>query len=111
MAYDEELAERVQGVLNELQPLQFVAKKMFGGVGYMVQGNMACGVHKEKLIIRVGTERYEETLRMPHTLPFDITGRAMKGWVMVEAEGYQSDEDLQEWVRQGVDLALTLPPK
>ena len=84
---------------------------MFGGVGFIVKGNMACGVHKDALIVRVGPERYEEALARPYTRPFDITGRPMKGWVMVEWEGYKSDEDLQGWVQQGIDFALTLTPK
>jgi hypothetical protein len=109
MAYDEGLAQLIRETLDE-QP-GFVEKKMFGGVGFMLHGNMACGVHKDKLIVRVGTEQYEEVMRMPHTLPFDITGRVMKGWVMVEAAGYESDDDLKEWGQRGVDFALTLPPK
>jgi hypothetical protein len=109
MAYDEGLAQRVREALGELPGL--VEKKMFGGVGYMVQGNMACGVHKDRLIIRIGPEGYEDAMGMAHTRPFDITGRPMKGWVMVVPEGCESDGDLRDWVRLGVDFALTLPPK
>ena len=93
MAYDEGLAERVLEVLGALPGL--VAKKMFGGVGYLVHGNMACGVHGDKVIVRVGPDRYEVTIQQPETVPFDITGRPMKGWVMVTAEGYASDELLE----------------
>ena len=82
MAYDEALADRVLKALSD-QP-DLVEKKMFGGVGYLLRGNMACGVHKDKLIVRVGPAGYEEAISRPHTAPFDITGRAMKGWVMVE---------------------------
>jgi hypothetical protein len=88
-----------------------VEKTMFGGVGFMVQGNMACGVHGDKVIVRVGPERYEAAIQQPETVPFDITGRPMKGWVMVTAEGYSDDEKLKEWVGRGVDFALTLPAK
>lgn len=109
MAYDENLAERVRQALGE-QP-ELVEKKMFGGVGYLVRGNMACGIHKDMLVVRVGPERYEETLMMPFTLPFDITGRPMKGWVLVWAGGFEKDENLKEWIQQGVDFALTLPAK
>jgi TfoX/Sxy family transcriptional regulator of competence genes len=109
MAYDEGLAQRIREMLDK--ELGLVEKKMFGGVGFMLQGNMACGVQKDKLIVRVGLEASEEALSRPHTLPFDITGRAMKGWVMVNRKGYESDRDLKEWVQQGVDLALTLQPK
>ena len=109
MVYNEGLAQRIRRVLGELSGL--VEKKMFGGIGFMVQGNMACGVHKDELIVRVGPDGYEEAIRRPHTRPFDITGRPMKGWVLVGSDGYESDDDLKEWVQQGLDFALTLPPK
>lgn len=109
MAYDEGLAQRIREVLGERPGL--VEKKMFGGIGFMLQGNMACGVLKGELIVRVGPERYEEALTKPHTRPFDFTGRLMKGWVMVASDGYESDDDLKGWVQQGVDFALSLPAK
>ncbi len=109
MAYDEGLAQRIREALGELPGL--VEKKMFGGIGFMVQGNMACGVNKDDLIVRVGPERYEEALARAHTRPFDMTGRPMKGWVMVSADGYESADALKSWVQQGVQFALTLPPK
>jgi TfoX/Sxy family transcriptional regulator of competence genes len=109
MAYDEGLAQRIEETLGD-QP-NLVAKKMFGGVGYMVQGNMACGVNKDDLIVRVGPDRYQEALAQPHTREFDMTGRPMRGWVVVEPEGCESDEALEAWVRQGVQFALSLPPK
>ncbi len=109
MPHDEDLELRIHEVLSGLPDL--IDKRMFGGVGFLVKGNMACGVHKDALIVRVGPSAYEETLTRSHTRPFDITGRPMKGWVMVEREGYRSDQDLQEWVQQGISFALTLPPK
>jgi TfoX/Sxy family transcriptional regulator of competence genes len=109
MAYDEGLAQRIREALGDLPGL--VEKKMFGGVGFMVHGNMACGVHKDALVVRVGPEGHEDALARPHTRPFDITGRPMTGWVMVAPEGCQSDEDLMDWVQDGVDFAHTLPPK
>jgi hypothetical protein len=109
MAYDEGLAQRIRELLNDMPGL--VEKKMFGGVGYMLYGNMACGVHKDNLIVRLGPERHEEAMGMPHTKPFDITGRPMKGWAMAMAEGYESDEGLGDWVQQGIDFAITLLPK
>jgi len=81
MAYDENLTRRMRAKIGSLPGL--VEKKMFGGVGFMVQGNMACGVHGEDLIARVGPEHYEQALAQPHTKPFDMTGRPMSGWVMV----------------------------
>ena len=109
MAYDEGLAHRIQELLSEQPGL--VEKKMFGGVGFMLQGNMACGVNKEDLIVRVGPERYEEAVGRPYARPFDFTGRPMKGWVMVSAEGYETDDALKAWVQEGVEFALSLPPK
>lgn len=109
MAYDETLASRIQDILSGQPSLD--AKKMFGGVGYLVQGNMACGVHKDMLIVRVGPEAFDDTMQLPHTRPFDMTGRPMKGWIMVEPAGFESEADLKQWVQTGVDFALTLPPK
>ncbi|MGD8813679.1 MAG: TfoX/Sxy family protein [Anaerolineales bacterium] len=109
MAYDEDLAQRVREALAEESGL--VEKKMFGGVGFMLRGNMACGVHKDKLIIRVGKEGHDAAMAKPYTLPFDITGRTMRGWVMVSKEGFAEDADLEMWIRQGVDFSRSLPPK
>jgi len=109
MAYDEGLAHRIRELLSEQDGL--VEKKMFGGVGFMLHGNLACAVDKDLLVVRVGPEGHEAAMARPHTLPFDITGRAMKGWVMVAPEGCVDDEDLEAWVVEGVDFALTLPAK
>ena len=109
MAYDEGLAQRIREALGAAPEL--VEKKMFGGVGFMVLGNMACGVNKDNLIVRVGPDQYEQALSRPHARPFDMTGRPMRGWVMLGPAGYESDDDLKAWVQQGVDLALTLPAK
>ena len=109
MAYDEGLAQRLREVLGDRPDM--LEKKMFGGVGVMLDGNMACGVHGDRLIVRVGPERYETALSRPHVGEFDITGRPMRGWITVGPGGYDSDDDLAEWVQRGVDFALTLLPK
>ncbi|MFC2031113.1 TfoX/Sxy family protein [Chloroflexota bacterium] len=109
MAYDELLGRRIQGIMVGLPG--FVEKKMFGGVGYMLQGNMACGVNGDDLIVRVGAENYEDALAKSYTKEFDMTGRPMTGWVVVTADGVESDVDLETWVQQGIDFALSLPPK
>jgi len=88
-----------------------VEKKMFGGVGFLLNGNMACGVNKDDLIVRVGPDRYEQTVIQPHARPFDFTGRPMKGWVMVSPDGVSADGDLQNWVNQGITFAKSLPAK
>ena len=90
---------------------EMIEKKMFGGVGFMVRGNMACGVNQDYLIVRVGREMYEEALRQPHAGVFDMTGRPMTGWVKVAPAGCAQEKDLRDWVQKGVDFALTLPPK
>lgn len=109
MPYDEGLAQRIREVLDEL--VQTAEKKMFGGVCYLVDGNMACGVFKEFLIVRVGPDKYEESLKTPFARVFDITGKVMKGWVMVEEGGYGDDDKLAGWVKKGVAFATSLPPK
>ena len=111
MAYDESTAQRVREVVARLQPPGLEERKMFGGVAFMIQGNMACGVLNDDVIVRVGRDKYGEAVIRPHARPFDITGRPMKGWVMVAAEGHRSEEALADWVAQGVAFALTLPPK
>lgn len=109
MAYDEGAAQRVRELISD-QP-GYEEKKMFGGIGFLIHGNMACGVIRDDLIVRVGEDRYTDSLLKPHVELFDITGRAMTGWVMVKESGYHSDRDLEEWVDQGIAYALTLPPK
>jgi len=109
MAYDRGLAQRVRELLAEEEG--FAEKQMFGGVCFLLHGNMACGIINDDLIVRVGLPDYEASLALPHTRRFDITGRALKGWVMVATDGYEADDDLSGWVRKGVHFALTLPPK
>ena len=109
MVYDEHLAQRVREFLNN-QP-GFTEKKMFGGIGFMIHGNMACGVIRDDLIVRVGSERYTDSLLKPHVELFDLTGKAMTGWVLVKEPGYRDDQDLTDWTQQGVNYALTLPAK
>ena len=92
MIYDRGLAQRVRELLAEEQG--FAEKKMFGGVCFLLHGNMACGIFNDDLIIRVGVTDYEAALTQPHTRRFDISGRAMKGWVMVAANGHEADDDL-----------------
>jgi TfoX/Sxy family transcriptional regulator of competence genes len=109
MAYDEMLALRAR---QEMQHLPgFTEKKMFGGVGFLLWGNMACGVNGSDFIVRVGKEGYDRALAQPHTRVFDMTGKAMSGWVVVGPEGVASEAELRQWMEQGVRYALTLPPK
>ena len=109
MAYDESVAQRVRAELDGMPGL--VEKKMFGGVGYILLGNMAIGVLGSNLIVRVGATEYAEALAQPHVKVFDMTGRPMKGWVLVSPDGIMAEEDLRRWIEQGVTFALSLPPK
>jgi len=108
MAYNLKLAERVR---SELDGMPFVEKKMFGGVGYLLNGNMACGVNKDNLIVRVDPEKQNVLLKKPHAKPFDLTGKPMKGWLLVKPDGCKTDKQLNTWVKEGVEFALTLPSK
>ena len=86
-------------------------KKMFGGVGFLIHGNLACGVHKDGMIVRVDPEKHSALLKKPHARPFDLTGRPMKGWLVVDPDGYKTEKQLTIWVKEGVEFALTLPAK
>ena len=110
MAYDEGLAQRIREILVE-QDLTPVEKNMFGGLSFMLQGNFACGLTKDDLVVRVGPARYAEALAHPQAREMDFTGRPMKGWVYVNPEGYEADGNLAAWIQQGIDFALSLPPK
>ena len=109
MAYNQELAERITQVLGPLPGL--ASKKMFGGMCYLLHGNMLCGVIDDRMIVRLSKEAHAEAMTRPHTHPFDYTGKAMTGWLTVGAEVCQTDEDLADWVQICLDFARTLPPK
>lgn len=109
MVFNEILATRVSQLLRRRR--SFVEKKMFGGVGHLRQGNMCVGVWKEFLIVRVGLDAYEDALDEPFTKLFDITGRPMRGWVMVHRTGVADDDDLREWIERAIKFVKTLPAK
>ena len=109
MVFDEGLTQRVREILSDWPGYE--EKNMFGGIGFILHGNMACGVIREDLIIRVGAENYTRALLEPDVELFDMTGRAMKGWVVIKEPGYRADNSLKSWVEQGAAYALTLPAK
>ncbi len=109
MAYDEALADRI-GVILKDQP-NVVGKKMFGGIAFMVKGNMCCGVVKDTLMARVGPDAYESALAQPHAREMDFTGKSMKGMIYVDPEGLKSEEELKTWVERALEFVLTLPVK
>lgn len=110
MAYNLELEKRIAA---EVQGLPIAAKKMFGGVGYMLNGNMACGILDDDLIVRVSLDDYARLLEQPHVKVFTMKGspKPMKGWLMVEPEGCKTVSQLGQWLKLGVEFASTLPPK
>ena len=109
MAYSETLAERIRKRLARRRNVE--EKKMFGGIGFLLKGNMCVGVWKDSLIVRVGPEQYEDALRESFVSEFDITGRAMKGWVLVAEEGVEDDDQLQDWIECAVKFVRKLPAK
>ncbi|MCA9538042.1 MAG: TfoX/Sxy family protein [Myxococcales bacterium] len=109
MAYDEEVAARMRRLFGD-DP-RVVEKKMFGGVAFMVQGNLACGVNRDTIIVRVGPKGFNEAIEQPHARIFDMTGRPMKGWVLVDRPGFADDAALAAWVERGVAFARSLPAK
>lgn len=109
MAYSEDLAERVRGVLAPRE--RVVERKMFGGIAWMVDGNMACGVSGDDLMVRLDREDAESALAEPHVGPMDMTGRPMLGFVLVACDGIATDAELARWVEAGADFAASLPPK
>src|SRR5438128_2701576 len=109
MAFSEELAKRIRQGLARRKGIE--EKTMFGGIGFLLNGNMLVGVWKESLIVRLGPEEGEEALKEPHVKEFDITGRAMKGWVLVAPEGVEDDEQLNAWIQRAVKFVGKLPAK
>ncbi len=109
MAYDETLAKRLRDALDGAGHIS--EKKMFGGIAFMLNGNMCCGITDDLLMARVGPAAYDDALGRPHARPMDFTGRPMKGYVYVESGGIKSDKDLREWVRMCVGFVRTLPEK
>ena len=109
MPYDPIIEERISELTDNWQALD--KKKMFGGICYLLNGNMCFGIYKEFIIIRAGQELADSMLEQPNIRPFDITGKSMKGWFVVGPEGYDNDEKMLQFLRMGREFALTLPPK
>jgi hypothetical protein len=109
MAYDEGLATRVRDEIGNLAGL--TEKKMFGGLAFLLNGNMACGVHSDELIVRLDPADTEAGLAEPGARVFDMTGRPMKGWLLIGPDGIAEDADLRRWIGRGVRCAGDLPPK
>jgi TfoX/Sxy family transcriptional regulator of competence genes len=109
MVFSEALAQHIRDVLYPLTTAE--EKKMFGGLAFMVSGNMTVGVIRDNLIVRVGLENYEASLQKLGADFFQPTGKPMAGWVTVAPNGYQTDKDLIHWVELALEFVKTLPVK
>jgi TfoX/Sxy family transcriptional regulator of competence genes len=109
MSYNEDLAKRIRLHLKSTSSL--TEKKMFGGIGFLINGNMACGVNKQDLIVRLGEADFEKALKQAHVRIFDMTGKPMKGWILISSGGYSSEKSLRSWLDRGVAFARSLPAK
>ncbi len=109
MAYSEAVAQRVRAELGTLPGL--TEKKIFGGIAFLIGGNMACGVLGDDLIVRVGARQYAASLAQPAARVFDFSGKPMAGWVMVGPAGYAANADLARWLKLAVAFAGALPIK
>lgn len=109
MAYDETLATRIRAALGKHKGL--VEKKMFGGISFILNGNMAVGVIKDDLLVRVSPAENDKILKRAHARPFDFSGKPMAGWIYVAPAGVKKAADLKKWVQVGLDYANSLPAK
>src|SRR5262245_9181577 len=109
MPFNERLARRVRDSLMEQGPVK--EKRMFGGLAFMVQGHMCCGIVGEDLVLRVGPAEYERALSQRHARVMNFTGRAMKGFVYVEPGGLRTTASLKKWLQLSLRFVLSLPPK
>jgi TfoX/Sxy family transcriptional regulator of competence genes len=108
MSYDEKLASRIRALLAERDDV--VEKKMFGGLCFLVNGAMCCGLTKSAFMVRVGAVNYEDALAQPHARPMDFTGRPLKGLIYVAPEGLRTKAALARWVSRGIEFVSERPP-
>ena len=109
MAYNQELEARIKKIVSGWRNTDY--KNMFGGVCHLLNGNMFCGVYKDFLILRLGAANSKKAMELPFVRPFDITGRPMKGWVMVEKAGFRTDDALKAWLGKAKGFVSTLPSR
>ena len=109
MAFDESLARRTRDALARKKNI--AERKMFGSICFLLNGNMLVGIWKDSLIARLGPVQGEEALREPHVRVFDITGKPMRNWVLIEPEGVEDDNQLAGWIERAMKFVKTLPKK
>jgi TfoX/Sxy family transcriptional regulator of competence genes len=106
MAYDEQLAARVRKILRRRKDV--TEKKMFGGLSFLLDGKMCCGVLQNDLVVRIQPEDYQAALEQPHVRPMDFTGRPLKGFIYVGPEGCQTEKELSRWIEHGVEFVSSI---
>jgi TfoX N-terminal domain len=111
MAYDEPTATRIRVILAKRPELAIVEKKMFGGLCFMIDGHMCCGLNADTLMLRVGVDAYPDALDLPHARPMTFTGRPLAGFVYVDPPGIKTAAMLTRWLARGTDYVATLPAK
>lgn len=109
MAYDKHVAERIRQWVGRKRG--FEEKAMFGGIGFLLQGNMCIGVWKDSIVLRIGKVVWESYLEQDYVGEFDITGRSMTGWVLVEPDGFDTEAQLDDHLTVAMEFVQTLPPK
>src|SRR5262245_5262254 len=112
MPFDEKLAERIRKILKkESSGFELDERKMFGGLAFMLDGKMCCGVLEDQLVARIGPEQGEKALKKPYVCPMDFTGKPMKGCVYVKARGITRDRELLSWLKQAISFVSALETK
>lgn len=109
MAYDDAVADQIRKTLKRRRGI--TERKMFGGMAFMLHGNMVCGVIKKDIVLRLGEDRAAKALQEPHTRKMDFTGRVIKTMVYLSPQGYQSEDQLRSWIGRAFDYVKSLPAK
>ena len=109
MAYNERLAERIRGYFKRRKGVE--EKRMFGGICFMLNGHMCCGIETDRLMVRVMPDRYETLFSKPHAREMDFTGKSLKGFLFISEAGYRTTSGLASWLDEAVDCVKSKPPK
>jgi TfoX/Sxy family transcriptional regulator of competence genes len=106
LVYNEQLASKIRALVARRKG--WTEKKMFGGVAFIYNGKMCCGVIKDDLLVRVGPEQNDKALALPNSRPMDFTGKPMKGFIYVDSKGWSKEASLKKWVDMGIDYVSLL---
>jgi len=109
MAFDEKLADRIREILGNSKSI--TERKMFGGICFMLNGNMIGGVLKDDLIVKIDKESHAKAVAQKHVRPFDFTGKPMVGIIFVSPDGTKTRKNLEQWIEMGTAHARALPAK